>query len=464
MRPRSQPAPGSSIPVPSVRRLRIFAYDPSLQTDPLMFGVNEATVDVPWEIDLDSGPGRRISRGGRRRSGERAAMRRSISTIQHLLAEDGSRRRKPIRSSISRWSMRSRCDDRPFRAGARPQGAVGAAAVAVTADGQRPPTLTSDGCASIRTRCARRTPTTARTKWRCCSATSAPRARTAAQTLPGSQVFSCLSHDIVAHETTHALLDGLHPPLPGADQPRRAGVPRGLRRHRRAVPALHHAGVAARGRSAQTARRCWTSENLLGQLGRAVRPGDRHARRVAQRDRNGSEDRQVAEAQPKRTDYTASDEPHARGAVLVAAVFAAFLTIYRRAQRRPGPARDQRHRRAARRRDLRTISPTAWPAKPPRSREHVLNMCIRALDYCPPVDMTFGDYLRALITADRDLVPADDRRLPRRLHLRVPRPRHLPHQCRASRRGQPPVGAAAASAEHQKVLSQAVGTLICNGA
>ena len=27
-------------------------------------------------------------------------------------------------------------------------------------------------------------------------------------------------------------------------------------------------------------------------------------------------------------------------------------------------------------------------------------MCIRALDYCPPVDITFGDYLRALITAD----------------------------------------------------------------
>ena len=34
-------------------------------------------------------------------------------------------------------------------------------------------------------------------------------------------------------------------------------------------------------------------------------------------------------------------------------------------------------------------------------------MCIRALDYCPPVDITFGDYLRAIITADVDLV-ADD--------------------------------------------------------
>src|SRR5688500_1201768 len=36
-----------------------------------------------------------------------------------------------------------------------------------------------------------------------------------------------------------------------------------------------------------------------------------------------------------------------------------------------------------------------------------LSICIRAVDYCPPVDLRFGEYLRALITADRDLVPDD---------------------------------------------------------
>jgi len=38
---------------------------------------------------------------------------------------------------------------------------------------------------------------------------------------------------------------------------------------------------------------------------------------------------------------------------------------------------------------------------------HMLTMCVRALDYCPPVDLTFGDYLRALVTADVQIVPED---------------------------------------------------------
>jgi hypothetical protein len=42
-----------------------------------------------------------------------------------------------------------------------------------------------------------------------------------------------------------------------------------------------------------------------------------------------------------------------------------------------------------------------------KTADHVLRMCIRALDYCPTVDITFGDYLRAIITADLDAVKDD---------------------------------------------------------
>ena len=43
-------------PQPSKRRLRVFASDPSLQTDTKNFEINEATVDVTWEPNLAPGP------------------------------------------------------------------------------------------------------------------------------------------------------------------------------------------------------------------------------------------------------------------------------------------------------------------------------------------------------------------------------------------------------------------------
>jgi hypothetical protein len=42
-------------PVPTRRRLRVYAYDPSLGTRLETYGINEATVEVPWE-KLEPGP------------------------------------------------------------------------------------------------------------------------------------------------------------------------------------------------------------------------------------------------------------------------------------------------------------------------------------------------------------------------------------------------------------------------
>ncbi len=43
-----------------------------------------------------------------------------------------------------------------------------------------------------------------------------------------------------------------------------------------------------------------------------------------------------------------------------------------------------------------------------KTADHFSALCIRALDYSPPVDIQFGEFLRALITADIDVVPQDD--------------------------------------------------------
>lgn len=37
-----------------------------------------------------------------------------------------------------------------------------------------------------------------------------------------------------------------------------------------------------------------------------------------------------------------------------------------------------------------------------KTAAHILNICIRVLDYCPPMDIMLGEYVRALITADYD--------------------------------------------------------------
>jgi hypothetical protein len=43
-----------------------------------------------------------------------------------------------------------------------------------------------------------------------------------------------------------------------------------------------------------------------------------------------------------------------------------------------------------------------------RMAQSVLTMCIRAFDYLPPADVTFGAFLRALVTADWELNPLDE--------------------------------------------------------
>jgi hypothetical protein len=54
MSPRRDPE-AARVPRPVVRRLRVFAFDPSLATRIASASFNEITVGVPWE-DLSPGP------------------------------------------------------------------------------------------------------------------------------------------------------------------------------------------------------------------------------------------------------------------------------------------------------------------------------------------------------------------------------------------------------------------------
>jgi hypothetical protein len=110
---------------------------------------------------------------------------------------------------------------------------------------------------------------------------------------------------------------------------------------------------------------------------------------------------------PSTTDYDNNLECHDRGALLVAAVFDAFHAIYknrtadlvRLATGGTGIIADG---------EIHPDLVKRLADEASKVASHVLNMCVRALDYCPPVDLNYGDYLRALITADKELVANDD--------------------------------------------------------
>ena len=222
--------------------------------------------------------------------------------------------------------------------------------------------------------------------------------------MPDTMVFTCLSHDIVAHETTHALLDGMHRRFIEPSNPDVLAFHEAfadivaLFQHFSFPEVLRHQVAKTRGDLA--------SENLLGQLAQQFGRGLNS--RGALRDALGEEkDGKWQRKQANPLEITRVWEPHDRGAILVSAIFDAFIAIYQ-----------------ARIADLLRIATSGTGILPKgelhpdlvnrlaleasKAAQHILNMCIRALDYCPPVDITFGEYLRALITADYELVPDDD--------------------------------------------------------
>lgn len=215
------------------------------------------------------------------------------------------------------------------------------------------------------------------------------------RTMPGGYVFTCLSHDIIAHEVTHALLDGLRAHF---IVPANADVVAFHEAFADLVAIFQHFSYAEVVLTA--IRRCkgvLQHADLLTQLAREF--GHTSGQ-------NGPLRSAVEKDDGNPTRYQPGLEAHQLGSVLVSAVFDAFVQVYQRRTER-----------------LVRLATGGSGVLPPGELSHDLQMllaerasklasqflgiCIRAIDYCPPVGMTFGDYLRALITADYDLVPDD---------------------------------------------------------
>lgn len=215
-------------------------------------------------------------------------------------------------------------------------------------------------------------------------------------------VFTCLSHDVVAHEMTHALLDGLRPRFIDPSSPDQAGFHEGFADAVALLSVLCDGEVvesllagpdSPRGKQllippSRLTRDALKESALLGlaeQVGASLPNGSATALR-----------RSVAMTPSSRWLHDPEyEEPHRRGEILVAAAMNAFLAVWIARLEGLGPVSRGRY-------DGKRVAEEGVTAA-----AHLLTMCIRALDYSPSTDLQYPDYLSALLTADRETVPDD---------------------------------------------------------
>ncbi len=237
---------------------------------------------------------------------------------------------------------------------------------------------------------------------------------------PGGLIFTCLSPDIVAHEMTHAILDSLHPRYMEDTNKDIAAFHEGFADIVALLQRFTFRELVEQQLYATSGR--MDRFNVLGELatqfGEALK-GNRGALRSnigewretpggAKGNGSGSgARREWVPLEPSPDEYLTKFEAHDRGAILVASVFDAFQRIYKH--------RTQDLLRIASQGtgvlpegNINTDLTKRLASESSEIAEHLLYVCIRALDYCPPVDVSFGDYLRAMITADLDIAPEDE--------------------------------------------------------
>jgi hypothetical protein len=212
--------------------------------------------------------------------------------------------------------------------------------------------------------------------------------------LPGQVMFTCLSVDVVAHEVTHAIVHRIRKYFSEATSPDVFAWHEAFAD----LVALFHHFLFPEVVSEAVADSSTDLQEGSALLSLALEFGESTGRGAALRSAIGS---------PRTPDaFLAATEPHVRGACFVAAVFDAYLDTYLRQIS-----------------DLRRLATGGTGVLPPgalptdlvkrvadeaiRNADRLLGMVVRAFEYLPVVDVTFGDVVRGIVTADRALFPDD---------------------------------------------------------
>ncbi len=215
-------------------------------------------------------------------------------------------------------------------------------------------------------------------------------------------VYTCLSHDVVAHETAHAVLDGLRHRFLEPGLPDQAAFHEGFADVVALLslfslrPVVEQClGVADRDGRIAVARvqrdelRAGALTGVAEQLGRLLTQGRGALRQSS--------------FNPPPDDWAddpAFLHPHRRGEVLVAIVLDVLIDLWI-TRLKPLLAPDQG-------RPPRTLDRERAAEEGSRAAQHLLTMMIRGLDYLPPVEFEFADLLDAVVLADSEVAPDDD--------------------------------------------------------
>lgn len=263
--------------------------------------------------------------------------------------------------------------------------------------------------------------------------------------LPGQRVFTCLSHDIIAHEVTHAVVDGIRTYFTEPTNPDVLAFHEAFAdlaalfshfSHKEALlDTIQKTGGrlyqfelkpdAAPTYSDPAGRRATSradgegDDSAAGGEG-AARNGVAITAQISGRNPLIDLAQQFGEASgmnrglrsaldvpPNTNDINRRvNDAHFRGSILVAAVFDAYFSVYLKRTRdlfrifRAGGGSSNPE-------ELPSSLAEQLARQASETAAEFFQMCARALDYCPPIDVTFGDFLRALITVNLDLKAED---------------------------------------------------------
>jgi hypothetical protein len=224
----------------------------------------------------------------------------------------------------------------------------------------------------------------------------------------GKNVYTSLSHDVIVHETTHALLDALRGRYLMPSNPDQGAFHEGF------ADVIALLSVFALPEIVQHLLRPGRSKQLIPRA--ACKPEAlRESALFGLAEEMGQEVGQVrgealrrsAVLEPSGTILSDPEyqEPHRRGEVFVAAVLRAFIEAWSARIFASGTKGQQSFPLA------RVVEEGADIA------DTLATLWIRAIDYMPPVHLTFSDALTAALTSDSRVRP-DDARYKLRTHLK----------------------------------------------